>query len=229
MPRLRATAAGAVGAAAEALFTLTEHGGLAFQGGSDRPSLRDAAEACLAGTPAIKAGRAVALSADGELLGVWAAMARRRGWESAAPAFAPFLALGLRQAQREAEVTASRGQVERAMREVATVYEIGQAMDKVEIDRLLEMITQKAAQVMEAHACSLMIRVSDTDELMIAASWGLSDAVVENTRIAFGEGIAGRVAATGQPLRLHSLADDPASRTCRPRRCPMSRRRSVCR
>ena len=161
--------------------------------------------------------RAVTLEADGDVIGAWAAEGvDDEAWETVAAAFAPFFALGLRQAGWKAEVETARVLVERALREVATVYEIGQAMDKVEIDRLLDMITEKAAQVMEAQACSLLIRVADSDTLMIAASCGLPDDVVENTRIFVGEGIAGRVAETGQPLRLHSLEDDPRFRDLPP-------------
>ena len=215
LPHLRALVAGAVGTPVEALYALAEDGTLVLRGGTDLTVLRKAAGDCLAGAARGEAGRAraVALAADGEVLGAWAAAPEDGGaWDTVTAAFTPFLVLGLRRGNWRSEVSAARAQVERSLREVATVYEIGQAMDQVDIDRLLDMITEKAAHVMEAQACSLMLREVDADSpdsLVIAASWGLPEEVVENTRIFVGEGIAGRVAATGQPLRLHSLADDP--------------------
>ncbi|MBV9851712.1 MAG: GAF domain-containing protein [Armatimonadetes bacterium] len=211
LPRLRALAAGAVGAASEALYVRTEDGQMRPLGDSDHWELREAAGHSLGlGPPEGGAARAVALTADGEVFGAWAAMpVDGDAWETVTAGIGPLLALGLRQGGWKAEAEAAQAQVERALREMATVYEIGQAMDKVEIDRLLNMITERAAQVMEAQACSLMLRLPEDDALVIAASWGLPDEVVENTRIFVGQGIAGRVAATGQPLRLHSLADDP--------------------
>ena len=131
-------------------------------------------------------------------------------WEITTELLAPFFLIALRQTLWRSEVTAAQTQVERRIREVATVYEIGQAMDKVEIDRLLDMITEKAAAVMEAQACSLLLRLPESDSLVIAASYGLPDDVVENARIFVGSSIAGRVVETGEPLLLNSLADDPA-------------------
>ena len=64
---------------------------------------------------------------------------------------------GRRQTCWKAEVAGTRRRSS-AHGEAATVDEIGQATDKVEVDRLLELITEKAAQVMEAQACSLLVR-----------------------------------------------------------------------
>jgi PAS domain S-box-containing protein len=101
-------------------------------------------------------------------------------------------------------------QTDKRLREVATIYEIGQAVDNTEIAALLDLITQKAATVMDAQACSLMLKDETTDQLVIAASSGLPDEVVENTRVFIGQGIAGRVAETGEPLLVNlDVRHDP--------------------
>jgi PAS domain S-box-containing protein len=100
-------------------------------------------------------------------------------------------------------------QAEKRIREVSTIYEIGRAIDSVENDRLLEIITAKAASVMEAQACSLMRLNPETRALTIAASHGLSEDVVFMTHRALGEGIAGRVAATGKPMLIADTQQDP--------------------
>ncbi len=130
-------------------------------------------------------------------------------WDAVSECLAPFFVIALRQSAWASEVSAARTQVERRIREVATVYDIGQAMDKVEIDRLLDIVTEKAASVMEAQACSLLLRLPESDSLVIAASYGLEDDVVENARIFVSNSIAGRVVDSGEPLLLNSLADDP--------------------
>ena len=195
---------------------------LRLAGGAETPSLRAAAHAAWgAGGEKRTSGTAcaAALGAENAPVGVWAVDFAGTRDEAAcramAEALAPFLLIGLRQGRLRSEIDEAQTQmaqaqrdVERRIREVATVYEVGQAMDKVEIDRLLEMITERAAQVMEAQACSLLLKMADDEPFMIAASYGLADEVVENTRIFVGQGIAGQVAATGEALRMDSMTGD---------------------
>ncbi len=218
LPALVALAGAAMSDAASAVFEI-QNRRLLLAAGAEATELSSAAADCLAFWPAPVPTDECArvfthpLIAEGSLLGVLAVRvdtdlptdpARR-----IALALVPFFVLGLRQRTSRREVLAAQAQVERRIREVATVYEVGQAMDKIEIDRLLDMITERAAQVMDAQACSLLLKLPDADSLIIAASYGLQDEVVENTRIFVGQGIAGQVAATGEPLRLGDLADDP--------------------
>ena len=219
LPRLLALAGEALGTETLALYRLGSDDMLCFLAGEDASPLRVRAEASLAdwkaGERSADAGGVVAALVRGSTerpLGLWTAVltedARQR-WQDVSEALAPFFAIALRQTRWQEEITAAQGQVERRIREVATVYEIGQAMDKVEIDRLLDMVTEKAATVMEAQTCSLLLRLTDTDSLVIAASFGLPSDIVENARIFVGSSVAGHVVQTGLPLLLNSLADDP--------------------
>lgn len=119
------------------------------------------------------------------------------------------LAMVLDRAHLEEQVARLDSQAERRIREVTTVYEIGRAIDSVEFDRLLTLVTEKAARVMDAQACSLMRLDPDTNTLSIQASSGLPDDVVAVTRRALGEGIAGRVALTGEPMLINDSHTDP--------------------
>jgi len=211
LPRLLALAGEALGTDILALYRLGPDETLCFLAGQDSFALRVQAEACLAAR-ADCADSALARDSGGRVLGLWTAVlseeARQRLQETR-ETLAPFFVIALRQTRWQDEITAAQAQVERRIREVATVYEIGQAMDRVEIDRLLDMITEKAAAVMEAQACSLLLRLPDTDSLVIAASFGLPSDIVENSRIFVGSSVAGRVVQTGEPLLLNSLDDDP--------------------
>lgn len=93
-------------------------------------------------------------------------------------------------------------EAERPMRAVAAIYEIGGAIDREEIEPLFALITQRAAKVMDAQACSLMRLDPDTKQLTIAGSFGLSEEIIRVTQQALGEGIAGRVAQSGEPIRI---------------------------
>ena len=207
LPTAHEIAARALGAGPCAIFSCCE-GRLECVAGDDSPDMRAVAETLAAGhrTGAKSEGADLpfwgqTLTAGNALLGVWVAEKPERRsdeWASVTTALTPFFVLCLRQARWRQEVDRAQAQVERRIREVATVYEVGQAMDKVEIDRLLDMITERATQVMEAQACSLLLRLPDANSLVIAASYGLEDEVVENTRIFIGQGIAGQVAATGR-------------------------------
>ncbi|HEY3298416.1 MAG TPA: GAF domain-containing protein [Armatimonadota bacterium] len=99
------------------------------------------------------------------------------------------------------------------VQEISAIYEISQAIDNFSIDELLKLITEKAADVMDAQACSLMLKVGEKDELVIKASYGLAPEIIEETRVAYGYGIAGTVAKTGRPMLVNNLNDDPRFRS----------------
>jgi PAS domain S-box-containing protein len=219
LPALLALASQALATEQAAIYRIGPGDSLQFLEGNETETLRARAEACLFSHRreethggAVCEGAALLLGASEEPLGLWAADLSeegRGGWHELSEALGPFFLIALRQTLWKNEVAAAQVQVERRIREVATVYDIGQAMDKVEIDRLLDMITEKAAAVMEAQACSLLLKLPESNSLVIAASHGLPDDVVENARIFVGSSIAGRVVETGEPLLLNSLADDP--------------------
>lgn len=95
------------------------------------------------------------------------------------------------------------------MQELAAIYEIGRAIESADIEPLLEMIVSKAAAVMNAQACSLMLRGAADPALTIVAGFGLADDIVKGARINVGEGIAGRVAETGEPMLIDDVSSDP--------------------
>ncbi len=85
--------------------------------------------------------------------------------------------------------------------ELATIYEIGQAMDQEEPERVLQLITDRTAQLMEAQACSLMLFRPLSQTLKVAAQCGLPEEAL-NHQAKLGEGLAGRVAQSEQPLLI---------------------------
>ena len=60
---------------------------------------------------------------------------------------------------------------------------------------------------MHAHRCSLMLRSPDGESLYIAAARGVAPGVAEGTRVAIGQGVAGRVAASREPLLVRDVTE----------------------
>lgn len=222
LERLLQIADTAIGAAGGAIFAIKGERHPIFIAGRDSRLLKEKARDVLAewSEEVSQApeghGPAFAhvIQSNGSIVGVWAVLMPGTSdfevWRQVSDALSPLIVLGLRQRHWQEEVDIANSQVERRIREIATVYEIGRAMDKVDINRLLRLITERAAAVMDAQACSLLLKQAGTNSLIIAASYGLPNEVVENTRIFIGQGISGRVAATGEPLLLQSLADEPS-------------------
>jgi signal transduction protein with GAF and PtsI domain len=59
---------------------------------------------------------------------------------------------------------------------------------------------------MQAQRCSLMLRAPEPGCLYLAAARGLAPHIIEGSRIVIGEGVAGRVAASRQPLLVQDVA-----------------------
>ncbi len=71
------------------------------------------------------------------------------------------------------------------------------------VDGLLALVGDD----MQAQRCSLMLRAPEPGYLYLAAARGLAPNIVQGSRIAIGEGVAGRVAASRQPLLVQDVAE----------------------
>src|SRR3712207_6646113 len=84
----------------------------------------------------------------------------------------------------------------------------GQLTAPVEYNELLDMIVTTAAQVLQSRAASLFLIDHETQELVFEVALGESAAVARRFRVPLGQGIAGWVAATGQPLAIADASQD---------------------
>ncbi|HZO91224.1 MAG TPA: GAF domain-containing protein [Chthonomonadaceae bacterium] len=127
--------------------------------------------------------------------------------EQLATAITP-LAMLLDQERLIQRVEESEKRAQRRISEVAAIYEIGQAIDQIDLKQLLQLITDRAALLMDAQACSLMLVHEETGTLRVAASHGLPENALEHEQ-RIGEGIAGRVAQADQPMLILDATRDP--------------------
>ena len=75
--------------------------------------------------------------------------------------------------------------------------------------RLLRLIVETAASVLDAETGSLFLVDEETGELAFEVALGLSDEEVGAIRLEPGQGIAGMVASTGQPVAIRDVDNDP--------------------
>lgn len=130
--------------------------------------------------------------------------------------FAGILQLLLKQEKLIRELETVRAQSEKRLHEVATLYETALAIERYGLKQFLQIITERAAQVMEAQACSLLLKEPDLPALRIAASYGLSDEIVSEALVQLGEGIAGKVAQSGEPMMITDPSLEPRLRGVQP-------------
>lgn len=71
------------------------------------------------------------------------------------------------------------------------------------VDGLLALVGDD----MQAQRCSLMLRAPEPEHLYLAAARGIAPNVIEGMRIRIGEGVAGRVAASRQPLLVQDVRE----------------------
>jgi GAF domain-containing protein len=72
----------------------------------------------------------------------------------------------------------------------------------------LRAIVQAAASVLDAEAAALFLVDEEREELRFVVALGGKSDVVENLRLPLGEGLAGYVASTGQPLAVSNVEQD---------------------
>ncbi len=86
---------------------------------------------------------------------------------------------------------------------------IGELVDaREQLHEMLELIVRMIAELLSAKRVSLMLLDKDRAELFIKMSFGIEEWVVENTRVKIGEGIAGKVASTGEPLLISNIEEN---------------------
>jgi len=79
---------------------------------------------------------------------------------------------------------------------------------KEQLHEMLELIVKMIAELLSVKVVSLMLLDKTRSELFIKMSYGLDEWVVENARVMMGEGIAGKVAETGEPIFIHNIEEN---------------------
>jgi len=78
-----------------------------------------------------------------------------------------------------------------------------------DLDQLLELIIETATRMMDAKASSLLLLDQKTKKLYFKVATGEKSLDIKQFEIDLGQGIAGHVAETGEPLLIPDVATDP--------------------
>ncbi|MFC1632344.1 GAF domain-containing protein [Candidatus Omnitrophota bacterium] len=92
---------------------------------------------------------------------------------------------------------------------VAALAKISEAITSDSyLEDILKLIVTVTAEVMGSKICSLLLLNKSTQELEVKATQSISEAYNKKSNLKFGQGIAGRVAQDGQPLRVADVRKD---------------------
>lgn len=96
------------------------------------------------------------------------------------------------------------------LKETLSLYKATKTLNKItNIEDMFQLILKFALNQISASRGSLMIVDENRKELSIKASVGLDDTVANESRVRIGEGIAGRVAETGDPILVTNISEHP--------------------
>lgn len=76
------------------------------------------------------------------------------------------------------------------------------------LEDILKLIVSVTAEVMDSNICSLMLLEKLKNELVIKATQSVSERYNKKPNIKVGEGIAGKVAKTGEPITVLDVRKD---------------------
>jgi phosphoserine phosphatase RsbU/P len=102
-------------------------------------------------------------------------------------------------------------ELEQRVNQLETCYKITSLINsELNLANLLDTIMNVAKKVMNADACSLLLVDEDTDELVFQIALSdVGEKLKTMTRLKIGEGIAGTVAATGDPVIIEDAYHHP--------------------
>jgi len=103
--------------------------------------------------------------------------------------------------------------VERRAEQLALLNEVGQALSSIlDLENALTLIMERVNAMLKVEAGSILLVDEETDELVFQIALGEKAEHVKPMRLKIGQGIAGRVARTGQPMLIPDVGSDSAHR-----------------
>lgn len=94
----------------------------------------------------------------------------------------------------------------RASDHIEALFKISKAItSELYLEDILKLIVSITAQTMGSKVCSLMLLDEKTKELAIRATQSISEAYNKKPPLKLGEGIAGKVALTKEPIQVYDV------------------------
>ena len=100
--------------------------------------------------------------------------------------------------------------LERKIKELSVFHEVGKALTStLDLSEVLQTIMEKVSSFFRPDTWSLLLIDDETGELYFEIATGEGSESLRNVRLKPGEGIAGWVAARGEPLIVPNVGADP--------------------
>jgi GAF domain-containing protein len=100
-------------------------------------------------------------------------------------------------------------EMEERARQLATLNEVGSAVtSSLDLHIVLNLITEKAVEILDAEAGSLFLTDMDTEELVFQIAVGPSSSDLTGVRLPAGTGIVGAVAQSQEPTIVNDTQQD---------------------
>ena len=100
-------------------------------------------------------------------------------------------------------------ELENLVNKLSTLSELTELVARIpDIREVLQVILQRTMATVNARIGSIMIMDDENQLLRIVAAEGLDESVIRDTAIPLGEGIAGTVAQTGDPVLVEDVEND---------------------
>ena len=98
--------------------------------------------------------------------------------------------------------------MEKKVKELSMLFEVSRTLTStLDLDKVLELIVSISAQLIDAKAAFLRLLNEDTNELVIKASYGVTDHYFNTQRIKINEGISGQAIATCEPVTVFNISE----------------------
>jgi signal transduction histidine kinase/ligand-binding sensor domain-containing protein len=110
----------------------------------------------------------------------------------------------------ETQVRERTREIERRTQELEALYRADEEMLRyLKLDRVLQALVDVAVGILQADKGSLMVWDAEEDGLVVRAARGFSPETMARMSFALGEGVVGRVAASGEPIVVEDVSTDP--------------------
>jgi len=107
-------------------------------------------------------------------------------------------------------ILGQRPVVRRQVPELTLLFEVSQALDRsMDLREVLGQVLEAMARHMGMLRGTITLLNRETGEISIEAAWGLSTSQRERGRYKLGEGVTGKVVASGQPAVVPRISQEP--------------------
>jgi nitrate/nitrite-specific signal transduction histidine kinase/ligand-binding sensor domain-containing protein len=115
-----------------------------------------------------------------------------------------------RSRQLEMLVNERTKEIERRRQELEALYSADEALYRnLHLDQVLQALVESAVKLLDADKGSLLVVNDEKTRLVARVTHGFKPETVKLLSLAFGEGIAGLVAMTGEPILVQDVDADP--------------------